>query len=401
MDFFHALREHLDRIIESLAVQGPTPTAPTSLPSPEQSEVGDDDDDDDDDDGDDDDDDYARSEVSDGPMVKVIGTPAFVELMRWEPENVTETLANGLDAWSMAEDMFFYDLVCAFTDILFSHYRRFTHKTDLSPETGLYSVVILDKAGPAPPPPEDKEAMLDRRTLSWIAGTIGVKTCDGSSRSCAGKEEHSCCCCCCCCVDVQALARKFMWWFISARARIRRPMPPQLEADITSVFRLHSERCTEEDERDWEWRRYAVYNLLREIRDPLLCRPGYVKPEDGQPIRRPWTTPHGGGGGGDQYVHGMLSWGVRSDGAVLRELRDAMKVSARERLIRRRDPELATDLWDIMRRKEPDPATLPPMCFASARMCSNPKRERDAELWGDLETAEGKQRELESQKRRR
>lgn len=321
-------------------------------------------------------------------MVKVTGTPAFVELMRGEPENITETLANGLDAWSMAEDMFFYDLVCAFTDILFSHYHRFLRKTDLGAETGLYCVVILKEAGPAP---EDKET-LDRRTLNWVAGTIRVAPC---LEHCT-ENKHSC-------VDVQALARKFMWWFISHRARIRRPMPPGLEDDITRLFRLHSERCTEEDERDWEWRRYAVYNLLREIRDPLLCRPGYVKPEDGEPIRRPWTH-------GDEYIHGMMlgwgSWGsggssIRADDAVLRELRDAMKVSARARLLRRRDPELATDLWDVMRRKAPDPATLPPLCYANGPVCSNPKRERDAELWEGLETAEGKQRELESQKRRR
>lgn len=289
-----------------------------------------------------------------------------------EPGNITECKGNRFDAIAMAEDPFFYDLVCAFTKIVLDHYRAHTGMTVLRAEHGLYSVNILRGAGPAP-----RNGSLDRRVLNVHSRTLHVEPCSNPARC-----QHGC-------IDVQAVTRRFMYWFIEWRARIQRPMPPPLEFDIGNVFRLHSERCVEDDETDWDWRRYAIYNLIREIRDPVSSRRGYIKPEDGEPIRRPWEV--AGHATGDQFIHGVLNWRSQDNAYILRELLLEMKSASRERRLRRRDPELMTDLWDMAWRERPDLATLPQM-FPIISPTSNPKRERDREQAEDLETRPAKTR---------
>lgn len=283
---------------------------------------------------------------------------------------MTECAGHRFDAYAMAEDMFFYDLVCGFTSLVLDRYRTVTGMIIMKHESGLYSVTPLDNAGRAPP-----EGTLDRRDLSIQAGTLHVARCPDPARCLQQKNKHHC-------IDVQSVARQFMFWFIEWRARIQRPMPPPIECDIENVFRLHSERCAEDDERDWDWRRYAVYNLIREIRDPISSRRGYIKPEDGEPIRRPWKI-------GDKYIHGVLKWRSIDDAFILREIHCAMLGAMRERLLRRRDPELMTDLWDMAWRDRPDLATLP-QPFQSPPRCTNPKRDRNKENVADAEARPGK-----------
>lgn len=296
-------------------------------------------------------------------------------------ENLTECAGNRFGPESLAWDKFFQDLVCGFGYLVFKEYRRSAGTTEpKAHESGLYSVLPVIARGfrggyeacrcPCPqqahPPDECPRLMGGDIVRNVRSGNLAVMACP-DRRRCSVKHNHRC-------VDVEKVVRQYMYWFVEWRAILHRPIPPAMDEALTSIFRLHSQKCGDDDgisdSLDWRWRRNAVWNLIHEIRNPLACRPGFIKPENGEPLKVPWAK-------GDHWVHGLLNWQNKSDVDIMRELRANMQDAMRERLLRQDDPEDLPILWNMNFREKPDTEELRDRFVSPGSVFSRrPKRTR-------------------------
>ena len=117
-------------------------------------------------------------------------------------------------------------------------------------------------------------------------------------------EGHSC-------VDIERLAREFMWWFLEWRAAIPRKMHAGVDQRLDIAVQGYIEELQHSDQvhvdAGTKAREYkqALRNLVWELQHPRETRPGAWNPS-GTLLAHPWVH-------GDEYIHGVVGCAASSE----------------------------------------------------------------------------------------
>lgn len=196
--------------------------------------------------------------------------------LRWEPTGIIECDGVRLDPGAMNHDEFFEDLICGFGKLLNDTYRRLGDRSNGCISQGVSGIfhvnplVHLGTNGCYCTSLKRHQLSkcpyaYDRLFLSVKERTLIVTHCPNPSKCQASRKVTIYTC-----VDVEKIARQYMYWFILSRARIRIEIPAATDAMIEDLFRSHSKKCGDDDltpkNIDWNWRRNALCKLVWEIK---------------------------------------------------------------------------------------------------------------------------------------
>lgn len=224
-----------------------------------------------------------------------------------------------------------------------------------------FSVSACSDYVPPPPPPERKIAIPVSRIGRSYRGyasslkTLNIRPCDQtpspprrqpSPRSDVSyprpsQEElhadHQC-------IDVERLAREYMWWFLEWRAAIPRHIQGDLQECLSATVQNYTRGNYGWAERQSEPEyKQCLNNLIWELKNPRASRPGQINP-NGTPLQHPWMH-------GNELIHSILGFKDSYEDTVSIHLKTMLRYAhVMRHEANPRTPRAPPTLWDILSR---------------------------------------------------